>query len=300
MVVVNQTIRSYADAAEFVRACETEFENRLDEIVHSIVYDCHPECITLSGPTCAGKTTTANKLTAEIAASGKKAVVLSIDDFFHERMEEKLVDGNVDFDSVAAIDLDMFAACVADIMEERPTVLPRFDFITGRRKTPVPYTHNADDIILFEGIQAVYPEVVSLLRPYPYKSIFISVCDDITVNGTFFSKHEVRLARRLVRDYRFRSASPEFTLDIWKNVRANEEANIFPYMNGCDFIVNSLLKFELFMLGQFAIPLLETVTADSAHYETAVNLKNKLLSLRGNDIDPRHLSEHSLYREFLG
>jgi len=240
-------------------------------------------------------------LTAEITAAGKKAVVLSIDDFFHERKSPKLVNGEaVDFDSAAAIDLDLFAECTDAMLNGKDILLPCYDFRTGTRSLSREYKNSPDDIIIFEGIQAVYPEVTSLLAAYPYKSIFINVNDDITVNGVEFTRDEVRLARRLVRDYRFRSASPEFTMEIWNNVRRNEEDNIFPYMKNSDYLLNSLQPYELFLVGQFTVPLLEMIPASSKYFAAASQLLEKFLSIHGSEIDPSCLAQDSLYHEFLG
>ena len=301
MFYLDKSIRSPEAGAAFVRICEENFESRLNDLVKDLVYNVHAECITLSGPTCSGKTTTANKLTAEIAMAGKRAMVLSIDDFFHERTTPKLVCGTgTDYDSVAAIDLEYLSVCVRQMLADEPTLLPKFDFVTGRRAGYSEYRSTPDDIIVFEGIQAVYPEVVALFEGYPFRSIFVCVDDDITVNGTLFTREEIRLSRRIVRDYRSRSASPEFTLDVWDSVRKNEEKSIFPYMHGCDYILNSLLPFEVFMIGQYAIPLLETVPKSSPHFVAAAALREKYLSLRGNEIDPSCLAPESLYHEFLG
>jgi len=300
MYYVNRTIRSEKEAAEFVRICDRNFEHRLYQLVHSIVCDSTPEVITLSGPTCSGKTTAARMLTAEIEAAGRKAMVLSIDDFFRDRSTLQGVDGTIDYDSVAAIDLEHIAACTDSMLRGNNTVLPRYDFHTGTRSDFYEYVCVPEDIIVFEGIQAVYPEVTELLREYPYKSIFINVSDDITVNGVEFSRTDVRLARRLVRDARFRSSDPDFTLELWENVRANEEKNIFPYEGNSDYHINSLQPYELFMIGQYALPLLETVTKNSPHYETAQTLAEKFRCIEDSRIDPIHLSAGSLYHEFLG
>jgi len=300
MYYVNRKIRTPGEAAQFVRICEDNFTFRLERLVRSILGDPVPELITLSGPTCAGKTTTARKLTAGITASGKNAMVLSIDDFFHERTSPKLIGSEVDFDSVKAIDLELLGQCAETMLQGKRTMLPQYDFITGKRKTSREYVSTPDDIIIFEGIQAVYPEVTALFSAYPYKSIFINVTEDISVNGIVFTKTEIRLARRIVRDYRFRSASPEFTLDIWDNVRENEDNCIFPYAENCSYQINSLQPYEVFMIGQFAVPLLEEVPETSPHYEAANALKEKFIAVSGNDIDPACLSENSLYHEFLG
>jgi len=300
MFYVNRTIRSEREAAEFVRICDANFEHRLYQLVHSIVCDSTPEVITLSGPTCSGKTTAARMLTAEIESAGRKAMVLSIDDFFRDRSTLHSADGTADYDSVAAIDLDHLAVCTESMLSGKNTILPRYDFHTGTRSSSYEYICVPEDIIVFEGIQAVYPEVTALLSPYPHKSIFINVSDDITVNGVFFSRTDVRLVRRLVRDVRFRSTSPAFTMELWENVRKNEETNIFPYAGDCDYHINSLQPYELFMIGQYALPLLETIGKDSPYYEEAHTLADKFRCIEGNTIDPKHLSGGSLYHEFLG
>lgn len=300
MYYVNRMIRTDRDAANFVRICDQNFEHRLYQLVHSIVCEGMPEVITLSGPTCSGKTTAARMLTTEIASAGKKAVVLSIDDFFRDRRVLRSEDGTVDFDSVAAIDLEHLSACTKSMLSGQNTVLPRYDFHSGTRSACYEYIFVPEDIIIFEGIQAVYPEVTELLAEYPYKSIFINVSDDITVNGITFSRTDVRLARRLVRDARFRSSPPEFTMELWENVRKNEETSIFPYAANCDYHINSLQPYELFMIGQYVLPLLSSIGENSPYYTEAHALAEKFQSIAGNDIDPKHLSDGSLYHEFLG
>lgn len=300
MYFVNRKIRTEKEAADFVRICDSNFEHRLYQLVHSLVCDSMPEVITLSGPTCSGKTTAASMLTAEIEAAGRNAVVLSIDDFFRERSTLHAADGTADYDSVAAIDLEYLAYCTDSMLRGKNTMLPRYDFHTGMRSESYEYVSVPEDIIIFEGIQAVYPEVTSLLAGYPHKSIFINVSDDISVNGVEFSRTEVRLARRLVRDARFRSAAPEFTLMLWENVRKNEECSIFPYAGNCDYQINSLQPYELFMIGQYALPLLDAIPDDSPHYTTSQTLAGKFRCIAGNDIDPGHLSANSIYHEFLG
>ena len=300
MYYIQRNIRTPEEGAAFVRICEENFQFRLHQLVRRAIYDNLPEVITLSGPTCSGKTTTARKLTAEITAAGKNAMVLSIDDFFYERTSEKLVGSEVDFDTVAAIDLPLLADCLGKMLKGEKTDLPYYNFKTGKREESRPYVSTPDDVIILEGIQAVYPEVTALLGLCRCKSIFINVTEDVMVNGIVFSRTDVRLIRRIVRDFRFRSAVPEFTLDIWKNVRKNEEENIFPYAANCDYTINSLQPYELFMIAPMAIPLLESVPDSSLHARTASELLAKLRALRGNEIDPACLAADSLYHEFLG
>lgn len=300
MMVVDKQIRTEEEGAAFVHLCDADFQRRLTELTQHIVREDGVECIALSGPTCSGKTTMAKKLTEEITKSGKCAVVLSIDDFFKERTVPKSLEHKVDYDSVDAIDLPYFAECVDKMLRGENTVLPRFDFVDGVRLTGEEYRCTPNDILIFEGIQAVYPEVTRLLAPYHCKSICICVTESLSVNGTVFAPDEIRLARRIVRDHKFRSATPEFTFHIWEGVRENEEKNIFPYMAGCDYHINSLLAYEPFMLAPHLIPLLESVPLDSPYFVNAMVLLEKFRCVEGSEISERFLSDNSLYHEFLG
>ncbi len=300
MVVVDKRIRSEEEGAAFVRLCDADFHRRLTELAQRIVLEDSIECIALSGPSCSGKTTMARILTEEITKNGKCAVVLSIDDFFRERTVPKSLEYKVDYDSVNAIDLPYFAACVDKMLRGENTVLPRFDFVDGVRLDGEEYRSTPGDILIFEGIQAVYPEVTRLLEPYHMKSVCICVTESLTINGTTFAPEEIRLARRIVRDYKFRSATPEFTFHIWEGVRENEEKNILPYINRCDYLIDSLLAYEPFMLAPHLSPLLESVPLDSPYFMSAMSLLEKFRCVEGSEIPESLLTEQSLYHEFLG
>ena len=300
MVYVNKALTDRREAKAFVLACETDFLQRLTEVVRRIVRECGVECVTLSGPTCSGKTTTATKLTAEIEAAGKRAVVVSIDDFFKERLHPNTVDYIVDYDTVDAIDLPLLAARADKLVRGISTTLPVYDFVSGTRSEAKIYNATPDDIIIFEGIQAVYPEVVSLFSSYSFRSVYISVSETLSVNGTVFAPDEIRLARRIVRDARFRSASPEFTFHMWKSVRENEEKNIAPHSNRCDYRIDSLLSYEPFMIAPHLLPLLATVPADSPYASEAKQLAEKYRVVGDSAVTEALLPEFSLYHEFLG
>ena len=103
---------------------------------------------------------------------------------------------------------------------------------------------------MYEGIQAVYPEIVSLFNG-EYKGVFIDVADDVCVNGVEFKKHEIRLIRRLVRDRKFRGASAEFTFYLWETVRENEKKSIYPNKDICKVQIDSFMEYELFLMKKY-------------------------------------------------
>ena len=80
-----QSFASATEAENFVVNCENVFEARLDEIAESVASNREIKIVALSGPSCSGKTTTANKLIRELESRGRKVHVVSIDDFYYDR-----------------------------------------------------------------------------------------------------------------------------------------------------------------------------------------------------------------------
>ncbi len=287
----------------YVKECEDAFERQLDDAVKALFADGYVRVITLAGPTCSGKTTTARKIIGELEARGKRVVIISIDDFF------KSVDGDirstfgrqikkVDFDSVEAIDLPYFTECTEAIFDGRDCRIPHFDFTTGKRDRYDELKADSYDTIIFEGIQAVYPEVTALLRAHNFESIFTNVRRGLAVNGVSFDNREIRLMRRLVRDYRFRNASPELTYFLWDGVTENEDKNILPYAGDADIAIDSLMPYEVHVLKEPLCQVLSQVAPDSEYYPAAKAFMEKFENIPA--FPHTLIPENSLYREFLG
>ncbi len=297
---VNISFATEQEKIEFVNKCEQDFERRLCEISRGVV-DSGAEALLLSGPTCAGKTTTANKIIQDLEDSGRRVSVVSLDNFFRPRTEQRSVVGNddLDYDSVNALDLDMLTKCVNEARQGRTVQMPVYDFITQSTSHFETLDIAENGVVVFEGIQAVYPEITRLFKDRDYIGVFINVDDDIMLNGIFFSRDDIRLSRRLVRDYKFRGANAEFTLFLWDKVRKNEDTSIYPNKNAiCKLQLNSFMDYELFLLRGYIIDILNEVDENSKYYSKAKDLKEKFLQL--DTISYDYVPSKSLYIEFLG
>jgi len=286
---------------EFVIKCESEFEAQLENAADIIINE---KCriVTLSGPTCSGKTTTSSRFISQLENAGIRTAVISIDDFFKSRdelFEHSKINGHekVDYDSAFAIDLDYFRECVDNIKSKRMTKIPKYGFVEGYRTGYYDFDASLFDCIIFEGIQAVYPEVTSLL-PKGFKSVQISVATDVMVNGVEFSSRQIRFLRRIIRDAKFRGSSPAFTLQVWKSVSDNEDKHIIPFGHLCDIQIDSYMEYEPFMIKNTLMELLKDVNEDDDFYHKAVEIKGKFESFF--EISPEYLPERSVYHEFLG
>ena len=282
---------------EFVLACERDFEAHLDESIKEVCSVPGLKTVALSGPTCSGKTTAAGKLVDDFSKHGRRVHVISIDDFFKDTSGLKKGDESPDFDSIDALDLEEFVRCTDAIFEGRTAKIPRFDFISGARSGYYEIDPDESDLYIFEGIQAIYPEITSVLSSSQGESLCICPQSKLDVGGTVFEPNEIRLMRRIVRDYNFRGASPEYTFFLWENVRKNEDKNIFPYIDSCDVKIDSTLPYEINVLSQFLRPILSSVEKGSKYYTSAKEILEKIEGIE--DIPSIFVPDGSIYYEFI-
>lgn len=294
-----------AQAKDFVQECDRAFFERLSDVCEQIVEN-DLSVIGLTGPSCSGKTTMANILTERLEKSGKQVHVISLDDFFYEvdvlhRMSE---DGEIDYDSPDTIDIPTLTSTVEAIFRYGQVVLPRFDFLTGKREKGETICAGPDDRFIFEGIQVLYPEVSQLLSRYDsYKCIYIAPKSEIQVGGRVFEPNHIRLLRRLVRDFNFRGASADFSLYLWESVRKNEEKNIFPHIEKCDYFIDSTLGYDINMLAPYLKRILSMphsgrgAISEEEYRRTADEILAQISEVC--HMEKSYLADGSLYREFI-
>lgn len=288
--------------AEWIKRCEESFAQRISDIAEDICLKRGMRIIRLYGPSCAGKTTAANIITSVFERLGKRAHIVSIDDFYYDRetllalSRAKGFDG-VDYDSPDTIDIEAMHAFVEEIFDSDEVHCPTFDFALGRRNGYKTLTIDDNDIFIFEGIQANYPNVKEILSEHGSASIFIIPESSVVAGGVEFKPARLRLMRRLVRDFLFRGSDPEHTFDLWKSVRANEDENIFPYANESDYFVDSSMEYEIGVLKPYLCEILGTVKEDSRHYPRAQEILSSVK--RVEPISRDLILPHYLYCEFV-
>jgi len=297
MFVYENVLEKDNEIRSFVYNAEQQYKNQVLKIANELSSFDHIKILTLSGPTCSGKTTTSYILEHEIEKRGMTVKIISIDDFYRDRLDIA-DDEKPDYESISAIDFPVFQSCVEKILNGETAMLPIYDFVDGKRKGFMPYLPVENEIIIFEGIQAIYPEILDLFPKDISKSIYISVAEDVTAYGTYFEKREIRFFRRLVRDFLFRSATPERTIELWEGVVENEDKNIIPNEKYADYIINSFMSYELGVIKTY---LMNIVSYDFENEREAC-LYNKLKEKLRNvvDIPSSFVPKDSVFREFIG
>ncbi len=299
MIIKRLDLSDSTDIRLFINQCESNLEAVLNDAALQVSQsDSH--IITLSGPSCSGKTTAAEKLVRVLSLAGKSVHVISIDNYYYNRdyLESISEDGKIDFDSPKTIDLDFLEETVCEIDSGKKVRIPLFDFKTGKRESVAELLPDKNDVYIFEGIQAIYPSVTALLSHYSYKSMFISIAQELQIGDTLFGARELRFFRRMVRDHRCRGASPEFTFALWQSVCENEDKHILPYANTADISLNSLLGYEPCVIKPYLLPLLDEIPSNSPYRAYSDKITERFESIQ--TIDQKYVPENSLFREFIG
>ena len=297
MFIYNNIFENDEQIRLFVEDSERNYKNQVLKIATEISELDHIKFLTLSGPTCSGKTTTSYILEHEFEKRGSTVKIISIDDFYRNRNDIS-DDEKPDYESISAIDFPIFQSCVDKILKGETAMLPIYDFKDGVRKGFVPYTPVEHEIIIFEGIQAIYPEILSILPKDISKSIYISVSDDVDTNGTIFGKRDVRFFRRLLRDFLFRSATPERTLELWDGVVENEDKNIIPNEKNADYTINSFLPYELGVIKPYLLHVVSYDFGKSHEKELYDLIQMKFKNIE--ESPSRFVPTDSVFREFIG
>ena len=292
-------------ATELINVSEALQEKRISQIADEIFNrgkNGKPvKLILISGPSSSGKTTFSKRLSVQLMANGLKPYPISLDDYFVNRVDTpKDENGNYDYESLYALDLDLFNRDLQALLQGEEIELPRFNFNTGIRE--MSGTHLKVDenmILILEGIHALNPELTTQIPAESKFKIYVSALTTILLDDhNYIPTTDNRLLRRIIRDYKYRSYSAEETISRWASVRAGEEKWIFPYQENADVMFNSALLFELAIIKDYAEPILRKVPNNRPEYSEAYRLRKFLeyfVPLQDKELPPT-----SLLREFLG
>ena len=286
---------------EFIEACELVFNESIAKVAESIEKKKNIKMVLISGPSSTGKTTTTKRLSSYLKALGFHTIPISVDDYYKDHEDTPTNEkGEKDYESLNAIDTNLFNQDLNDLLKGKSVCLPVYDFVIGKKKrceNAVQMEENS--ILLIEGLHGLNDELTpSIEEKYKYK-IYLSPFIPLGIDRhNYISTVDLRLLRRIIRDNRTRGADVSKTIELWQSVREGEEKYIFPFIHQADVIINTAYAFEIGVLKVFVEPLLYSVGIDSPYYEEARRLID---SMRGfYPIPSEYISKDSILREFIG
>lgn len=287
---------------DMIRINEALHEKKIAYIADEIANDKNIKIVLIAGPSSSGKTTFAQRLSIQLRVNGKKTFALSLDDYFVDRhLTPKDENGEVDFETIDALDLELFNEQLLSLISCENVSIPVYNFKLGKREyTREPVTLTKDHIIIIEGIHGLNDELTKQIPQINKFKVYISALTQLNIdNHNRISTSDLRLIRRIVRDNTHRGNNALKTMELWDNVIRGAERYIFPFQENADAIFNSALVYELCVLKKYAEPLIKEIKKDSKFYPERQRLL-KFLSYFKPIEDESAIANTSILREFIG
>ena len=298
---INKRIQT--DVTEFLAECDQSYAQRVSLAADRILGNLgRSPIVLLSGPSGSGKTTTAMKIADELRRRGVNSHAVALDNYFktlNRRTAPRTPEGDIDYESPLCLDMDLLDQHFKALARGEEIVIPRFEFARQMRNDSLgtPLKLEKNEIAIFEGIHALNDDIAG--RHPEAAKLYISARSNVNEGAILrFKGTWMRLTRRAVRDYNFRGTGVAETLEMWANVRRGEKLYISPYKNRADIIFDSSLPYEVSVMRNYAVPLLQAVPEDNVRHDELLELIGAFQYFE--PIDPELVSRDSLLREFIG
>ena len=296
----NQAIEA-GHATDIINISEALQEKKIAQIAEDIANRQGVKLVLLAGPSSSGKTTSCKRLSIQLAVNGLKPLQISLDDYFVDRDKTPKDDnGEYDFESIYALDLDLLNEQFNALFRGEEVELPKYDFPSGKSvKSGKKLKMEPNNVLVVEGIHALNPELTAHIPQEQIYRVYASALTTILLdNHNYIPTTDNRLLRRIIRDYKYRGVSAQETIHRWPSVRAGENKWIFPYQENADAMFNTAMLYELSVIKMQAEPLLQQVPENCEEHAEAYRLLKFLKYFKG--IPYNNLPPTSLLREFLG
>ena len=297
---LNEKVRR--DPMAFAEECEADYYERIKRAAGAIIENMHRSPIVLlSGPSGAGKTTTAMKIEFYLDRLGIQTHTVSMDNYYktmNQKTAPRTPEGDIDFESPELIDMELLNEHFDMLANHKEIKIPYFMFSRQKRSASKwkPMRLNDNEVAIFEGIHALN-DVFTDKNPDAF-GLYISPETHYTLGGGEIAPSLTRLVRRVVRDNNFRGADAEMTLAMWKNVMRGEKSFIDPYICKAKLRLDSSIGYELAVMRDYALPLLDSLSPDIAGYDEIEGMLPVLRAIAPMDSDCCPIG--SLLREFIG
>ncbi len=289
------------ELGDLIRVSEALHEKKIANIADMINDRKEVKIILVAGPSSSGKTTFSRRLAIQLRVNGLMPIPISLDDYFVDRENTPIDEyGEPDFESINALDLDLFNTHLNQLLQGKSVELPSYNFKTGKKewlgnKIKLP----KNGVVIIEGIHGLNNKLTSTIPDFNKFKIYISALTQLNVdNHNRIATTDVRKVRRIVRDFLSRGYGGEETLKMWPSIKRGEEKNIFVFQEEADVMFNSTLVYELCVLKEYALTELQKIKVQSPVYYEAKRLISFLNFFKS--ISKDKVPENSILREFIG
>ena len=298
---INRRIQS--DVKEFLAECDQNYNQRVSLAADKILSNLERSPIVLlSGPSGSGKTTTALKIAEDLERRGVRTHAVAMDNYFktiNPKTAPRTPEGDLDYESPLCLDMELLDQHFSALSRGEEILIPKYEFARQMRNDSLgmPLQLGKNEIAIFEGIHALNDDIAG--RHPEATKLYISARSTVNEGSVLrFKGTWMRLTRRAVRDNSSRGTDVGTTLEMWANVRRGEKLYISPFKNRADIIFDSSFPYEVSVMKNYALPLLNAVPEENTRRAELLTLVDAFRYFE--PIDPDLVAKNALLREFIG
>jgi uridine kinase len=286
------------DPQAYIRAVNDNYFYQLAKIATDIAeHGSERPVILLSGPSGSGKTTTALMIEKILDELGHETHTLSMDNYFRPLTDEEkelAALGEFDLESPLRMDKELLNEQIEAIERCETVRIPKYNFADSTRSyNGNVLTRKDGEIVIFEGIHALNPDVITVPDDRINK-IYVSVRTRITCGDIILHPSKVRLMRRMCRDSKFRKRALRETMNMFHSVEEGENKYIMPYKYRSDYDIDTFMAYEMSAYRNVLLEQLREMT-DIPELADVTEVMEQLAPLDGKLVTP-----DSLVCEFIG
>lgn len=285
---------------QFVLRCEEVFHDKISAAAAAILAnrDTKP-FVALTGPSGSGKTTTAMRLQEYLENLGVYVCLLSMDNFFLP-LDQRPPEAS-DWESPYCVNVDLLVSTISQLTEEREVQVPWYDFKTGNTGGYRTMQGHKDALIIAEGIHMLNPLIFDKIRDAAHGVYVAPRTRIITDDDKIVRPEQLRVARRMIRDYYTRGHSLRDTVQRAESVDRGEVNYIQPYKKNAEVHIDTFHDYEPCILAKYlyALPAFRQEMDEGFLEQHGLTELMKVMA-SVPPLQTPYVPRNSLIREFVG
>lgn len=288
------------DDLSFVFRCEETFHDKIGKASVKILErrSDHP-VVLITGPSGSGKTTTAMRLRDYLNNLDIPVAMLSMDNFFlpiHMRPPEA-----EDWESPYCVDWNWLNEAVRTLKEGKEAEIPQYDFKTSDRKESIRMQGDPEGLIIVEGIHMLNPIIFDQLKDISTGIYVAPRTRVVTMEDRVLRPEQIRIARRMLRDYSGRGRSLRETVLMAKSVDNGEMQHIQPYKGNARIHIDTFHDYELCILAEYLLEIMKDTESLDKEFISENRLTELFQAVHAlPPLRTGYIPKDSIVREFIG
>ena len=300
VIDIENIVTNMRDDTRFVLRCEEVFHDKISSAAASILMNkSQKPIVCLTGPSGSGKTTTAMRLREYLENLGVKVCMLSMDNFFLP-LDQRPPEAS-DWESPYCVNRQWLIDDIHRLMDGELVKLPVYNFKDGIVGGYKPMQGDKDAIIIAEGIHMLNPLIFDELKNEATGVYVAPRTRIITEKDRIVRPEQLRVARRMIRDYQGRGHSLRQTVERAESVDRGERNYIMPNKPNAGIHIDTFHDYEPCILAKYLNEIPQFRQELTPEYLEKHGLTDLMKVVGG--VPPLHTTyvpRNSIVREFVG